>query len=38
LIQDYVDRETTVAREQVEDTKTVIKQKQQDMKNTERWD
>lgn len=38
LIQGYVDRETTVARERVEATETAIKQDQEDMKNAERRD
>jgi len=36
LIQDYVERETTVARKRVEDAETAIEQEQDDMRNAEK--
>jgi len=36
LIEDYMNRETTVARKQVEDAKFAIKQEQEDMRNAEK--
>jgi hypothetical protein len=34
-IEDYVDRETAVARKRVQDTQTAIMQEQEDMENVE---
>jgi len=35
-IEDYVERETAVARKRVEDAETAIKQRQEDMSNVEK--